>query len=306
MKKLLSIVGPTAVGKTRLSLLLAEHFGTDIISTDARQFYIGMDIGTAKPSQEERRGISHHFVDCLQPDQNITAAEYAKQAEALIEQQHQFHDFLITVGGSTLYNDVLWNGLNDIPPTDPSVRAALEKQWKTEGLEAMVDQLAQYDPITYQKIDRKNPVRIIRALAVYVQTGHPISSFQLGRSTPDRPYQLIKIGLTDEREPLYQRINERVDQMLEAGLVAEVDKLMAQGFGLMYQSMQSIGYQEIIAWKNGQYDKDEAIRLIKRNSRRYAKRQLSWFKRDPEIRWFQASKWQDVLPWLRHEIKNIG
>lgn len=303
MNTLISIIGPTAAGKTSLSVDLAAKYKTEIISSDSRQMYQFMNIGTAKPTVDERKGIPHHFIDTLMPDQSYNAGEFEREAEALITKLFQHHSVLIVVGGSTLYNNALWYGFNEMPEIDPSIRKALNEEVRTAGLEPLLAELQTNDPETYERIDRQNPVRVIRALEVFRSSGKPISTFRTGPTSKERPYKTIKIGLWDERNVLYERINQRVMDMLDQGLIDEVKELLDRGYAPTLPSLQSIGYQEVISYLLGNIDLDEAIRLIKRNSRRYAKRQLTYFRRYDDIHWFKPDEFERLFSWLKNELQ---
>lgn len=298
MKQLISIIGPTAVGKTALAIQLAKLFQTEIISTDSRQIFRGMNIGTAKPSSAELAEVSHHFIDHLPPTETYNAGSFEQEADPILSELHQQYDQVISAGGSTLYINALWNGIDPMPKIPAEVRNSLREEWDQNGLEALLEELQSVDPDTYEKIDRQNPVRVLRALEVYRASGTPISVFRQESKPKARNYQLLKIGLTDERAALYERINQRVEQMFANGLKQEVEQLLDEGISPEAQSLQSIGYRELVQALQGKHDLSEAKRLIKRNSRRYAKRQMTWFRRDEEIQWFQAGENQAVCNWL--------
>lgn len=304
MKQLISIIGPTAVGKTYLSLQLAQQFDTEIISTDSRQIYTGMDIGTAKPSQSELHQVKHHFIDYLQPQIDYNAGAFEKDADQLIAQLfHQYHT-LISVGGSTLYINALWNGIDEMPEVKAEIRNALRTQWQNEGLAPLLIELEKVDPDTFARIDQQNPVRILRALEVYRSSGTPISVFRKNRTSKTRDYQLVKIGLQEERAALYERINRRVESMFTEGLITEVEQLLTAGLDPALNALQSIGYREVIQYLQNKHSLEEAKRLIKRNSRRYAKRQMTWFRRDPDIKWFKAGQSSEIFAWLGGTLTN--
>lgn len=303
MSYLISIIGPTAVGKTALSIKLAHQYRTAILSCDARQVYKYMDIGTAKPSSDEMGTIPHYFIDHLNPDQSYTAGQFESESGQLLEQLFEKKKVVVSVGGSTLYNQALWYGLDTIPSAEPKIREALNLAHMNGGLEPLLAELRSVDPITYERIDRNNPIRVIRALEVFRETGNPISSFQTGTKQSSKPYQLLLIGLNMDRERLYDRINQRVDQMMAAGLEQEVIELLQAGYAPDSQALQSIGYRELISYISGEYDLAEAVRLIKRNSRRYAKRQLTWYRRDPNINWFEATDTENVLQFIESKIQ---
>lgn len=305
MNTIISIIGPTAVGKTQLSVQLAQKYQTEIISSDSRQLYQFMNIGTAKPTMEEKKGIPHHFLDVLTPDQSFNAGQFERAAESLIENLFEKQSVLIVVGGSTLYINALWYGFNEMPSIDPGIREELNNQWQEQGLTALLEELQKADPATFEQIDKQNPVRVIRALEVYRGSGQPISSFRTGPEPKDRPYRWIKIGLWDDREKLYERIDQRVLDMFDQGLLEEVESLLEKGYAPTLSALQSIGYQEVISHLQGQYDLNEAIRLIQRNSRRYAKRQLTYFRRYEDIKWFKPNEFEELQTWLNAELGTI-
>ncbi|MEO0898456.1 MAG: tRNA (adenosine(37)-N6)-dimethylallyltransferase MiaA [Bacteroidota bacterium] len=304
MNTLITIVGPTAVGKTALSIELAKTFESVIISADSRQFYQHMDIGTAKPTKEELAAAKHYFIDSLKPDEEFSAAKFETAAEDLMNRLFPQHPTLIMVGGSTLYMDAIWNGFSPMPFIDPSVRETLNQEFRDQGLDALLKELAEVDPDVYGQIDKQNPARVIRALEVYRGTGTPISVFRQGRNQKKHAYRLIKIGLQDEREVLYNRIDQRVHQMIAEGLVEEAKDLLGKGYAEHLNALQAIGYRELFPYLKGEYDLDEAIRLIQRNSRRYAKRQLTYYRRFEDISWFQAGQNEEVLTWLKKELED--
>lgn len=302
MPYLIAIIGPTAVGKTRLAIRMAQLFQTVVLSCDARQMYKHLDIGTAKPSEEERAGIPHYFIDNLEPQEAYTAGQFERESTTLLHALFQAHEVVVSVGGSTLYNQALWYGLDDIPAASAAVRENLNQQFKTAGLAPLLTELAHVDPETYARIDLNNPARIIRALEVYRESGTPLSAFQ-GKLRPERPFQLILIGLDTERKALYQRIDQRVDAMIAQGLIGEVQQLLEKGYSTESQALQSIGYREIIDYLTGEYEREEAIRLIKRNSRRYAKRQLTWYRKNQDIHWFEAGDEAKILSFIEARIR---
>ncbi|MDX2245617.1 MAG: tRNA (adenosine(37)-N6)-dimethylallyltransferase MiaA [Bacteroidia bacterium] len=303
MKYLISIVGPTAVGKTALSVTLATTFRSAILSTDSRQMYRFMDIGTAKPTQEEQAGIPHYFLDILFPDEIYSAGKFEAEAETMIQQIFKTSDFIITVGGSTLYIDALWKGIDEMPVIPPEIRNHLNREFQENGLENLLQELQQADPQTFDQIDKANPARVIRALEVFRATGNPISLYRNHSSEKKRDYQLIKIGLTEHRPVLYERINQRVKKMISDGLEQEVRSLLERGYSPENPSLQSIGYQEMVSYIQGKNTLAEAIEQIQQNSRRYAKRQLTWFRRYKDITWFPAGENEAVLRWVNEEIQ---
>lgn len=287
-KRLLVIVGPTGSGKTDLSIRLAQHYGAPILSTDSRQFYRGMPIGTAQPDAEQLQAAEHHFIASHDIKENLNCGEYALQALACLERLFATHDWVVAVGGSGLYVKALCEGMDDLPQADPALRAELSRRLETEGVDALAAELQRLDPLYYEEVDRKNPARVVRALEVCLQTGRPYSAQRSGKRTP-RPFGIVKVGIDLPREELYGRIDRRVDRMLADGLEAEARALYPYR---SLNALQTVGYREFFDYFDGRTSYDEAVELIKRNSRRYAKRQLTWFRRDAEIRWF--SPWDDA------------
>ena len=287
-KRLLVIVGPTGSGKTDLSIRLAQHYGAPILSTDSRQFYRGMPIGTAQPDAEQLQAAEHHFIASHDIKDNLSCGAYAVQALSCLERLFATHDWVVAVGGSGLYVKALCEGMDDLPQADPALRAELSRRLETEGVDALAAELQRLDPVYYEAVDRKNPARVVRALEVCLQTGRPYSEQRSGKRTP-RPFGIVKVGIDLPREELYERIDRRVDRMLADGLEAEARALYPYR---SLNALQTVGYREFFDYFEGRTSYEEAVALIKRNSRRYAKRQLTWFRRDGEIRWF--SPWDDA------------
>ncbi len=291
MKSLIVIVGATAVGKTAMAIKLAQALQTEIISADARQFYQEMNIGTAKPSLEELALVKHHLINSHQITQSYTVGQYEKDVLAILDDIFQTKDTAILVGGSGLYIQTICNGIDEMPEISENIRENLTQRLELEGLDKLVQQLQKLDEDYCKNADLKNPQRIIRALEVCLGTGKTYSSFRIGEKVK-RPFQIIKIGLDMPREILYNRIDARMDMMLEQGLEREAKNLWD------YQShnaLQTVGYQEVFSHLKGEYDREEMIRLLKRNSRRYAKRQLTWFRRDLEISWFSSDDFEKII-----------
>jgi len=295
-KTLLSIVGPTAVGKTSLSLLLAQRLGAPILSCDSRQFYRYMDIGTAKPTAAERAQAPHYFIDCLDPDEAYNAGKFAADANSLLETLFQTHDTVVVVGGSTLYINALWHGIDEMPAIPAEVRATLNAEFALQGLAPLLGELERVDPVTFAHIDRQNHARVIRALEVYRATGEPIAAFRAApngesvrASHTSGAYAHLKIALTcADRAELYRRIDTRVGGMLANGLVAEVEKLLERGYSLEHNALRSIGYEEVIHYLQGELTHGKMCELIQRYSRQYAKRQLTWFRRYQDVQWLEG------------------
>lgn len=289
------IAGPTASGKTAVAIELARTLGTEIISFDSRQFYHELKIGAAPPSPQELDLAVHHLVGQLSLDDDYSAADFEKDALKILEQIFEKSRYAILVGGSGLYMKALTDGFDPIPEVPQPVRDELTDQWENEGLHKLQEELKEKDPGYYQEVDTKNPQRVIRALEVIRSTGKTFSSFRRG-SKVQRDFNIFKIGLNMPREELYNRINKRVDRMLEAGLEDEVKRL------LPYRdknSMQTVGYREFIRYFDGEISYEKAVDEIKKNTRRYAKRQLTWFRRDEEISWFDPEDIEGMLNYIR-------
>ncbi len=281
-RKLIILLGPTAVGKTDYSIDLAEKYASPIISCDSRQLYRQMRIGTAVPSPQQMDRVRHYFIQDHDIRVVYTAGMYELEAVALIEKLFDDgHDTLVMSGGSGFYIDAVCNGLDDFPPADPELRARLTQRWREEGVEALRLELKILDPESYRTIDIANGQRVVRALEVCLMTGRPFSSFKTN-SVKKRSFTIEKIGLTRPREELYERIDRRAEQMLQDGLVEEVRNLLPYR---NLPALQTVGYKEIFSYLDGQISLEEALSLIQRNTRRYAKRQLTWWARDPDIRW---------------------
>jgi tRNA dimethylallyltransferase len=302
-KQVLIIVGPTAVGKTSLSLALAERWkNVEIISADSRQVYKFMDIGTAKPTPDELSIVPHHFIDIKYPDEYYSAGKFGREARQTIERLLIEQKFPIVVGGSGLYIRALVDGFFEKQVFDQQVKAQLKDEIKNQGVEVLYERLTQVDSISAEKIHSNDKHRIVRALEVYELTGIPLSEFQNQQSIKAN-FDSIFIGLTRDRKHLYQIIEKRVDLMLEQGLVEEVIQLKAMGYHSKLNSMQTVGYREVFEYLDHKIDFDEMVQLIKQRSRNYAKRQLSWFRKDKRIKWFDVDQFAD-LDKLGDEIKS--
>ncbi|SJZ60323.1 tRNA (adenosine(37)-N6)-dimethylallyltransferase MiaA [Selenihalanaerobacter shriftii] len=304
---LVAIIGPTAVGKTELSLELAKRLNTEIISGDSMQVYKEMDIGTAKPTPEERQGIPHHMIDILSPDEDFSVAEFQERVDKIIPEIIERDKLPMLVGGTGLYIKALIQGF--IFPdmeSDWDLRERLEADANEHGTEYVHDKLKEIDSILADKLHPNDLRRVIRGIEVYKQTGQTSTYFK--KKAKERPprYRAVKIGLRRDREELYDRINRRVDLMVEQGLVEEVKKLYNAGYDESLTAMQGLGYKEIIGYLEGEYDLNEAIRLIKRDTRHFAKRQLTWFRKDEEINWFDVDRleFSEVIKRAEQLIKN--
>lgn len=283
-RKLIILLGPTAVGKTDYSISLAEQYGSPVISCDSRQLYRQMSIGTAVPSAQQLERVRHYFIQDHDVREPYTAGMYELEAIALINKLfEQGHEVLVMSGGSGFYIDAVCNGLDDFPPADPDLRANLTKRWHEEGVEALRLELKILDPESYRAIDIANGQRVVRALEVCMMTGRPFSSFKTN-SRKKRDFTIEKIGLSRPRPELYERIDRRAEQMLRDGLVEEVRGLLPYR---NLPALQTVGYKEIFDFIDGKTSLEQALTLIQRNTRRYAKRQMTWWARDPEIKWME-------------------
>ncbi len=277
-KYLICVVGPTAIGKTALGIQLAQHFQTEIISADSRQFFKEMEIGTAVPSKEELAAAKHHFIQHITIEQDYSVGDFEREALAKLNELFKQHQVVICVGGSGLYVDALTKGLDYFPDVDPAIREDLN----TKTLEELQLQLQTLDPEYYQKVDNQNPHRLIRALEICIGTGKPYSSFLKNKAT-NRNFKTIYIGLEADRPVVYDRINRRVDIMLEAGLLKEVADLKDQQH---LNALQTVGYREFFSYFKGDFTLEFAVEEVKKNTRRFAKRQFTWFRKNKEILWF--------------------
>lgn len=295
---LIVITGPTAVGKTELCIKIAQQLGAEIISADSRQFYKELSIGTAKPSHEELMGIKHHFIDFLSIDQEFSAGKFELAVLELLPELFKKNQIVIMTGGSGLYIQAVCQGMNDIPDVDLKFRAELYEELEIHGLQPLLEELFIKDPDYYNLVDKENPQRIIRALEVCRGTGEPYSVYRTDQKA-DRDFHTIKIGLNRAREELFKRINIRMDQMIDDGLFTEAKRF--EGMRHL-NALKTVGYKEVFGYLDGEYDMKEAIRLLKRNTRRYAKRQLTWFKKDPGFVWFHPDEIDKIIKHIRASI----
>ena len=289
-KHLIVITGATASGKTSLAIQLANHFQTEILSADSRQFFKEMNIGTAKPTLEELKQAKHHFIDTLSIHDEYNVGEYERDAGVLLKELFQKHDTVIMAGGSGLYIKAVCEGLDHFPKVDDKFRTELRQLVEEKGIEVLQEELKELDPVYYNEVDLQNPQRVIRALEICRGTGKAYSSFRTSTDA-ERPFKTTKIAIKWEREQLYDRINRRVDLMLEAGLEQEAKSL----FPFKHlNSLQTVGYKEWFDYFDNKTDREEAIRLIKRNTRRYAKRQMTWLRRESDIHYFEANDLEGI------------
>lgn len=299
MNTLIVVIGPTGVGKSAISVQLANYFHTHIISADSRQFYRELKIGTAVPPEEDLHLIPHHFIQNKSIHEYYNVSDFEVEVLQLLDQLFLQVNPVVMTGGSMLYVDTVCKGIDDIPTVDPEVRKDVINWYEQNGLEALQNRLLKVDPEYYQTADLNNSKRLLHAIEVHQMTGKPISSFRKN-TVRKRPFQIIKVGINQDREILYQRINQRVDRMLEAGLLEEVKTVYLHRH---LNSLNTVGYKELFAYLDGSCSLDEAVDLIKRNSRRYARKQLTWFRRDQEIRWFEPTQINEIIDYLEQQIK---
>ncbi len=287
-KKLVAILGSTAVGKTDLAIKLAEQLYTEIISADSRQIFKELEIGTAKPTQEELARVKHHFINTKSIEEEYDAQRYGVDAYELTVKLFQRLDVVVLCGGSGLYVRSLLEGFDEMPQIPAGLRESIVRDYELKGLTWLQDELNQLDPTFFAQIDRQNPQRLIRALEINRASGKPVGSFR-SNSKKELPFEVIKVGLELPRGELYQRIDDRMDAMIAKGLFEEAAKFYPQKH---LNALQTVGYQEIFGFMDGEYDREETIRLLKRNSRHFAKRQMTWFKRDEDIRWIHPNEFK--------------
>jgi len=299
MKCLIVLLGPTGIGKTELSLTLAKRYQSPVISSDSRQLYAPLRIGTAAPTPEQLQQAKHYFIGTLQLTDYYSAAQYEADAIQLIEELFASHDILLLTGGSMMYIDAICKGIDDIPTVDAKTREHLMQHYQKEGLETLCKELKLLDPEYYQAVDLKNPKRVIHALEICYMTGKTYTSFRT-QSAKQRPFHILKIGLTREREELYDRINCRVDLMIQEGLIEEA----RQVYHLRYlNSLNTVGYKELFKYFDGEWTLPFAIEKIKQNSRIYSRKQMTWFKRDPETTWFHPEQQQEIEAFIEEKIR---
>lgn len=295
---LIVVAGPTGSGKTDLSIRLAQHYAAPILSTDSRQMYIGMPIGTAQPTPEQLRSVEHHFIADRTPDSEFNCGQYEIEALARLEELFARHRYVVAVGGSGLYIQALCEGMDELPQADDDLRWKLHRRLEQEGLQSLVEQLRELDPKCCSTIDLCNPARVMRALEVCLLSGRPCSEQRVGHRR-ERPFRIVKIGTEIDRPTLYERIDRRVDQMIADGLEQEVESMLPFRH---CNALQTVGYRELFAYIDGKCSREEAIELIKRNSRRYAKRQMTWFRRDTEIAWFAPTDTEAIIEYIDRKV----
>lgn len=298
-KKLIVLIGPTGVGKTELSLSLAEKYNTCIISADSRQLYKDLVIGTASPTTEQLQRVKHYLVGTLQLTDYYSAARYEEEVITLLNTLYLTHDVVVLTGGSMMYVDAVCKGIDDIPTIDDETRHLMLHRYETEGLDTLCAELKLLDPEYYKMVDLKNPKRVVHALEICYMTGRTYTSFRT-QQAKERPFEIIKMGLSRPREELYERINHRVDMMVEDGLVEEVQKVYPHR---ALNSLNTVGYKEIFNYLNGEWTLAFALDKIKQNSRIYSRKQMTWFKRDKDICWFHPDDVAEINSYLDTLIK---
>ncbi len=295
---LLVLIGPTGVGKTELSLQLAEHYHTSIVSSDSRQLYADLQIGTAAPTPQQLQRVPHYLVSTLKLTDYYSAAQYEAEALSILETLFKQHPVVVLTGGSMMYVDAICKGIDDIPTVDADTRALMIRKYETEGLDSLCAELKLLDPEYYLIVDLKNPKRVIHALEICYMTGKTYTSFRT-QQVKQRPFDIIKIGLTRDREELYQRINLRVDQMMQEGLLEEARSVYPYRH---LNSLNTVGYKELFNYLDGEWELPFAVEKIKQNSRIYSRKQMTWFKRDTEIRWFHPEQSAEIFAYLDEKI----
>ena len=294
MNKLIVITGPTAVGKTALTLEIAKHYGIPIINADSRQIYRELKIGTARPTDEQTQAVRHYFVGTLGLDDYYSASLFEQQVLQLLDQLFQTSDYALLTGGSMMYIDAVCDGIDDIPTIDEETRRLMKQRLADEGLEALCEKLRRLDPEYYEIVDRQNPRRVVHALEICTMTGKTYTSFRR-RERRQRPFRIVKIALNRPREELYERINRRVDQMMSDGLLDEARALYPKK---ELNALNTVGYKELFDYLDGRWPLEDAVERIKGNTRRYARKQLTWYKKDEQIRWFHPDDKQSIIDYI--------
>ena len=302
-KKLIVITGPTAVGKTALCLDIAQHFGIPIINADSRQIYKELKIGTASPTDQQLAKVKHYFVGSLSLNDYYSASLFEQQTIEILEHEFAKSDYALMAGGSMMYIDAVCNGIDDIPTVNDHTRELLKARLASEGLEKLVEELKKLDPEYYEIVDKQNPRRVVHGLEICLMTGKTYTSFRK-REKKQRPFSIIKIGLNRDREELYNRINQRVDEMMDEGLLDEVRSLYPMRH---MNALNTVGYKEMFTYLDGTWTLEEAVERIKGNTRRYARKQLTWYKKDEQIRWFHPDQKEEIISYISqdYEQRNI-
>ena len=298
-KTLIVITGPTAVGKTALCLDIAQHFGIPIINADSRQIYKELKIGTASPTNEQLSKVKHYFVGSLSLNDYYSASLFEQQTLEILEREFSTSNYALMSGGSMMYIDAVCNGIDDIPTVDDNTREALKARLSSEGLEILVQELKELDPEYYEIVDKQNPRRVVHGLEICLMTGKTYTSFRK-REKKQRPFRIVKIGLNREREELYNRINQRVDQMMAEGLLEEAKSLYPMR---QMNALNTVGYKEMFAYLDGTWTLEEAVERIKGNTRRSARKQLTWYKKDEQIKWFHPDDKEKIISYISQDYE---
>jgi tRNA dimethylallyltransferase len=297
-KTLLVIGGPTAVGKTACGIEVAQHFGSEIISADSRQIYRECTIGTAVPTPEELAAVPHHFIQTVSLSDPYNASRFEEEVLQKLRDLFETKDLVLMVGGSGLYIDAVCHGIDELPSADLALRKELHRRFEMEGLDPLTEELKRLDPLSHARIDLKNHMRVMKALEVSIQTGIPYSSF-LTALPKERPFRILRVAMDMERDLLYQRINARVERMMERGLLDEVQSLQAFRGST---PMKTVGYRELFRYFDGELNLDEAVDLIKRNSRKFARKQITWFRKKNQYRWITSEYSRRVISWVETQL----
>ncbi len=294
-KYLIIIIGPTGIGKTNVAIRLAKDLKTEIVSCDSRQFFKEMNIGTAVPTPNELAIVKHHLIHSHSIHSSYNVYEFEQDAISIINTLHKEHDVVVMTGGSMLYVDAICNGIDSMPDAKPEIREQLKQQFANEGLQPLLNELELLDPIYFEQVDKMNHKRVIHGLEMCLTLGKPFSSVRT-KTKKERPFNIIKIGLNMERTKLYERINKRVDLMIEQGLVGEAKNLASFSH---LNALNTVGYKELFAFFNNEHSLERAIELIKRNTRHYAKKQLTWFRKDEQCKWFTPSEYENIYQFAK-------
>jgi tRNA dimethylallyltransferase len=297
-KTLLVIGGPTAVGKTACGIEVAQHFGSEIISADSRQIYRECTIGTAVPTPDELAAVPHHFIQTVSLSDPYNASRFEEEVLQKLRDLFETKDLVLMVGGSGLYIDAVCHGIDELPSADLALRKELHRRFEMEGLDPLTEELKRLDPLSHARIDLKNHMRVMKALEVSIQTGIPYSSF-LTALPKERPFRILRVAMDMERDLLYQRINARVERMMERGLLDEVQSLQAFRGST---PMKTVGYRELFRYFDGELNLDEAVDLIKRNSRKFARKQITWFRKKNQYRWITSEYSRRVISWVETQL----
>lgn len=300
MNTLIIVLGPTGVGKSDISIQLAKHYCTEIISADSRQFFRELSIGTAVPSVDDLKMVPHHFIQTKSIHDYYNVSEYETEALQIIGELFTRINPIVLTGGSMLYVDTICNGIDDIPTVDPEIRDEVIGWYEKNGIEALRQRLLEVDPEYYQIVDLNNPKRMLHAIEIHQMTGLPITSFRK-KTIKERPFRIIKVGINQDRKILYDRINQRVLKMIDAGLLEEAKAVYPNR---KLNSLNTVGYKELFSYLDGDCTLDEAIDLIQRNTRKYARKQLTWFRRDQQIKWFEPNQIQEIIEYVDQKMND--